>query len=62
MKTVLLMGTKKGVFRAESDLRREAWEIRGPLTSATWAMRHLAAAGETIYAGGESNWYGPAVW
>ncbi|HEX2184242.1 MAG TPA: exo-alpha-sialidase [Chloroflexota bacterium] len=76
----MLLGTKKGVFLAESDARREGWEVCGPLTSGTWAMYHVgfhagsgergagAAAGSgtgsgaTMYAGGASNWYGPAVW
>jgi photosystem II stability/assembly factor-like uncharacterized protein len=59
----LLLGTKKGVFLAESDARRATWEVCGPLTSGTWAMYHVGyGAGGTIYAGGASNWYGPAVW
>ena len=68
-----MLGTKKGVFLAESDARREAWEVCGPLTSGTWAMYHVGfdagaggsgggSGGRTIYAGGASNWYGPAVW
>jgi photosystem II stability/assembly factor-like uncharacterized protein len=72
----LLLGTKKGVFLAESDEGRERWEVCGPLTSGTWAMYYVgfgarvlgggAGSGgrscETIYAGGASNWYGPAIW
>jgi hypothetical protein len=72
VRVLLLLGTKKGVFVAESDARRAAWQVCGPLTSGTWAMYHVgwgagAPTGEdsgsrTIYAGGASNWYGPAVW
>jgi photosystem II stability/assembly factor-like uncharacterized protein len=58
----LLLGTKKGVFLAESEARREAWQVRGPLTSGTWSMYHVGYDGGTIYAGGASNWYGPAIW
>ncbi|MGH2354038.1 MAG: WD40/YVTN/BNR-like repeat-containing protein [Chloroflexota bacterium] len=76
MRVVLLLGTKKGVFAAEGDAGREGWEVCGPLTSGTWAMYHVgfdASGGRgggsggarrsgTIYAGGASNWYGPAIW
>jgi photosystem II stability/assembly factor-like uncharacterized protein len=64
----LLLGTKKGVFLAESDARRDAWQVCGPLTSGTWSIYHVGFGGDaagdggTIYAGGASNWYGPAVW
>lgn len=64
MRIVLLLGTKKGIFLAESDARRDEWEIRGPVTSGTWAMYDIAVdeASATIYAAGVSNWYGPAIW
>ncbi len=75
MRVLMLLGTKKGVFLAESDARRAAWEVCGPLTSGTWAMYHVGFAPGTgggggrsgrrhvrLYAGGASNWYGPAVW
>ena len=75
MRVLLLLGTKKGVFLAESDAGRERWELCGPLTSGTWAMYHVAFApgaeggggsrrrrNVRLYAGGASNWYGPAVW
>jgi photosystem II stability/assembly factor-like uncharacterized protein len=69
MRVLLLIGTRKGVFVAESDGGREAWRLRGPLTSGTWAFNDVcyrppvgAAPVGRIYAAGSSNWYGPAVW
>ena len=68
VRTILLLGTKKGVFLAERDGRRADWTMRGPLTSGTWSMystgfgQSLDVDRPTIYAGGASNWYGPAVW
>lgn len=70
MKVVLLLGTRKGLFIAESDARRDSWSIRGPLISGTWAILHAAFDSlpcgpetvPTIFAGGASNWYGAAVW
>jgi hypothetical protein len=64
MRVVLLIGTKKGVFLAEGDAGRRAWRLRGPLISGTWSICHLAyhPGRGRIYAGGSSNWYGPAVW
>ncbi|MEK8022465.1 MAG: exo-alpha-sialidase [Candidatus Hydrogenedentota bacterium] len=71
MKVILLLGTRKGLFVAESDARRESWEIRGPLISGTWAILNASlypfpcgpeTTVPTIFAGGASNWYGAAVW
>src|ERR671910_610360 len=64
---LLLVGTKKGVFigRAESAARAAgAWKFTGPHTSGTWSFYDVTfdPASRTIYAGGQSNWYGAAVW
>ena len=49
-RVVLLIGTKKGAFFAESDAARREWRLRGPLISGTWTVYDLAfqaAAGES---------------
>jgi hypothetical protein len=60
-KTVLLIGTRKGLFLAESSDRRD-WELRGPLCEG-WPIYH-AILGEdgTIYAAAASEWLGSGVW
>ena len=70
-RVVLLIGTKKGAFFAESDAARREWRLRGPLISGTWTVYDLAfqaGRGELsrragrVYGAARSNWYGPAVW
>ena len=62
-KVLILVGTKKGAFILESDAARQSWELRGPFCE-TWPMNHVIAdpATGTIYGGGGSEWFGPAVW
>jgi photosystem II stability/assembly factor-like uncharacterized protein len=62
-KVLILVGTKKGAFVFESDIARRSWELRGPFCE-TWPMNHVIAdpATGTIYGGGGSEWFGPAVW
>lgn len=62
-KTLLLLGTKKGAFIAESDAPRRSWALRGPFCDA-WPINHVVAdpATATIYAGGGNEWFGAAVW
>ena len=62
-KTLVLVGTKKGAFIAESDAERRPWTLRGPFCE-TWPMNHVVAdpLTGTIYAGGGNEWFGPAVW
>jgi photosystem II stability/assembly factor-like uncharacterized protein len=62
-RVLLLVGTKKGVFILESDEMRRDWSLRGPLCEG-WPMQDvmLDPATDTMYAGGGSEWYGPAVW
>lgn len=61
-KTLILLGTRKGVFIAESADRR-SWRLRGPYCE-HWPMNHVMAdpATGTIYGGGGNEWFGPAVW
>ena len=63
MKVLVLLGTRKGAFILESDAGRRSWAMRGPLCE-TWPLNHVNAdpATGTIYAGGGSEWFGPAVW
>ena len=62
-KVLVLLGTRKGVFIAESDADRRSWELRGPFCE-TWPMNHVIGdpATGTIYGGGGNEWFGPAVW
>jgi photosystem II stability/assembly factor-like uncharacterized protein len=62
-KTLVLLGTKKGAFIAESDETRKDWALSGPFCE-TWPMNHVVAdpLTGTIYAGGGNEWFGPAVW
>jgi photosystem II stability/assembly factor-like uncharacterized protein len=60
----LLVGTKKGLFIGRTEATRHDWRFTGPHCSGTWAFFDVAfdPPTQTIYAGGASNWYGPAVW
>lgn len=62
-KILLLVGTRKGLFIAESGVGRDAWSIRGPYCE-TWPMNHAVGdpATGTIYGAGGNEWFGPAVW
>jgi photosystem II stability/assembly factor-like uncharacterized protein len=62
-KVLILVGTKKGAFVLESNAARRSWNLRGPFCE-TWPMNHVIAdpATGTIYGGGGSEWFGPAVW
>jgi photosystem II stability/assembly factor-like uncharacterized protein len=62
-RVLILLGTKKGTFIAESDSARQSWSLRGPFCE-TWPMNHVIAdpTTGTIYGGGGNEWFGPAVW
>jgi hypothetical protein len=62
-KVLILLGTKKGVFIAESDGERRSWSLSGPFGE-TWPMNHVVGdpATGTIYGAGGNAWFGPAVW
>jgi photosystem II stability/assembly factor-like uncharacterized protein len=59
---MLLVGTKKGAFIAESDRDRRDWTIRGPSCEG-YPIQDISRnpATGTLYAGGGSQWYGPTV-
>jgi hypothetical protein len=63
VRTLVLLGTKKGVFVAESDGARTAWSLRGPYCD-TWPINHVVGDPATgaIHAAGGNEWFGPAVW
>lgn len=62
-RVLVLLGTRKGAFIAESDAARRAWTLRGPFCE-TWPINHVIADPATgaIHAGGGNAWFGPAVW
>lgn len=62
-RTLVMIGTKKGVFIAESDGKREDWSLRGPYCE-TWPMNHVIGdpATGTIWGAGGNEWFGPAIW
>jgi photosystem II stability/assembly factor-like uncharacterized protein len=62
-KLLLLLGTRKGLFIAESGEAREDWSLRGPYCEA-WPINHAIAdpASRAIFAAGGNAWFGPAVW
>lgn len=61
-KVLVLIGTKKGAFIAESADDRRSWHLRGPYCD-TWPTHHVTADDQgVIYAAGGNEWFGPAVW
>ncbi len=62
-RTLLLIGTRKGLFLLESGGDRRDWELRGPLCE-SWPVYHAVhdAGSGTIYAAAASEWHGSAVW
>ncbi|MEA2674014.1 MAG: hypothetical protein QOI92_1206, partial [Chloroflexota bacterium] len=62
-RVALLVGTRKGLFVLDGDADRDDWAVRGPLCEG-WPIHDaiLDPASGAIFAGGGSNWYGPAVW
>ena len=62
-RVALLVGTRKGLFVLDGDADRDSWTVRGPMCDG-WPIHdaiHDPTSG-AIFAGGGSNWYGPAVW
>jgi photosystem II stability/assembly factor-like uncharacterized protein len=61
-RSLLLVGTTKGAFILDGGADRSSWSIRGPLCEG-WPIHDLQwdPATRSIYAGGGSVWYGPAV-
>jgi photosystem II stability/assembly factor-like uncharacterized protein len=62
-RTLLLIGTRKGLFVLESDGDRRDWSVRGPLCE-SWAVYHAIhdASSGSMYAAAASEWHGSAVW
>jgi len=62
-RTLLLIGTRKGLFLLEDDGGRRDWTLRGPLCE-SWPVYHAVhdADSGTIYAAAASEWHGSAVW
>lgn len=62
-KVLVLLGTKKGAFIAESNAARQSWKLRGPFCE-TWPINHVVADPKTgtIWGAGGNEWFGPAVW
>ena len=62
-RTVVLIGTRKGLFVAESDAGRRDWDVRGPYCEG-WPIYHAIhdRDGEAIYAAAASEWHGAGVW
>jgi hypothetical protein len=63
MKTMVLVGTRKGCFLLERDEAGGAWTTRGPFCE-NWPVYHAVWDGETgtIYAAAASEWHGPSIW
>ncbi|CAG0979620.1 MAG: exo-alpha-sialidase [Rhizobiaceae bacterium] len=62
-KVLVLLGTKKGAFIAESSDGRRTWTLRGPFCE-MWPMNHVIGDPATgaIYGAGGNEWFGPAIW
>src|SRR5213596_1456745 len=62
-RTLLLVGTRKGVFLLESDGDRRDWKLRGPYCEG-WPVYHAVHDSQSgaIYAAAASEWHGQAVW
>jgi len=62
-RTLLLVGTRKGLFVMESDEGRRDWRLRGPLCEG-WPVYHAIfdEASGAMYAAAASEWHGSAVW
>jgi photosystem II stability/assembly factor-like uncharacterized protein len=59
---MLLVGTRKGAFLLDGGRDRANWSVSEPLCEG-WPIHDLQwdPATSSIYAGGGSSWYGPAV-
>ena len=62
-RTLLLIGTRKGLFLLESGDERRDWSVRGPFCE-SWPVYHAVhdPASGSIYAAAASEWHGSAVW
>src|SRR6266568_4631247 len=62
-RTLLLIGTRKGLFTLESNEDRRDWTLNGPLCE-SWPVYHAVHDRDSgaIYAAAASEWHGSAVW
>jgi len=61
-RTLLVIGTRKGCFLAESDADRRSWELKGPFCEG-WPVYHaIVDEAGTIFAAAASEWHGSAIW
>ncbi len=61
-RTLLVIGTRKGCFLAESDADRRSWALSGPFCEG-WPVYHaIVDEAGTIYAAAASEWHGSAIW
>ncbi len=62
-RTLLLIGTRKGLFVLESEQERRDWKVRGPLCE-SWPVYHAVydRSSGAIFAAAASEWHGSAVW
>src|SRR5436305_7051134 len=62
-RTLLVIGTRKGCFIAESDEARRDWRLRGPYCEG-WPVYHAIfdRDSETIFAAAASEWFGSTIW
>jgi photosystem II stability/assembly factor-like uncharacterized protein len=61
--TIVLVGTRKGVFLLESDKARRDWQVRGPFCE-SWPIYHAIhdPTSGAFYAAAASEWHGASVW
>jgi photosystem II stability/assembly factor-like uncharacterized protein len=61
-RTLLLVGTRKGAFILDGGRERRGWSVSDPLCEG-WPIHDLQwdPATGSVYAGGGSPWFGPAV-
>ncbi|HEX5028346.1 MAG TPA: sialidase family protein [Gaiellaceae bacterium] len=62
-RTLLLVGTRKGLFVLESDADRRKWSMRGPYCEG-WPVYHGVFDQDSgaIYAAAASEWHGSSIW
>lgn len=61
MKTLLLIGTRKGGFIAASDAHRRDWTLSDPILKGCEVNHVAQVGGGRLIAAGKSGWFGPAV-
>jgi photosystem II stability/assembly factor-like uncharacterized protein len=62
-RTVLLVGTRKGLFVLEDDGDRRDWKLRGPYCEG-WPVYHAVYDPDAgaVFAAAASEWHGAGVW